>query len=61
MSEPPSQQSFGPNAWLVDEMHERYLSDPEAVSPSWQEFFADYQKGGNATPPAAALTPAPAP
>jgi 2-oxoglutarate dehydrogenase E1 component len=60
MSEPPSQQSFGPNAWLVDEMHERYLSDPEAVSPSWQEFFADYQKGGNATPPAAAV-PAPAP
>jgi 2-oxoglutarate decarboxylase len=48
MSEPPSQQSFGPNAWLVDEMHERYLSDPEAVSPSWQEFFADYQRGGNA-------------
>jgi 2-oxoglutarate dehydrogenase E1 component len=61
VSEPPSPQTFGPNDWLVDEMHERYLADPKAVSESWQEFFADYQRGGNANPPAPAPTPAPAP
>lgn len=35
--------AFGPNSWLVDEMYEQYLSDPGSVSPSWQEFFADYK------------------
>lgn len=34
---------LGPNAWLVQEMHEKYLSDPESVSSSWQEFFTGYQ------------------
>ena len=34
--------AFGPNAWLVDEMYEQFLNDPGSVSPSWQEFFADY-------------------
>src|SRR5690606_19825250 len=32
----------GPNAWLVDEMYEQYKADPNSVTPSWQEFFADY-------------------
>ncbi len=35
--------AFGPNAWLVDEMYEQFLNDPGSVSPSWQEFFADYK------------------
>ena len=35
---------FGPNAWLVDDMYDRYLADPNSVSPSWREFFADYQR-----------------
>ena len=34
--------AFGPNEWLVDEMYEQFLNDPGSVSPSWQEFFADY-------------------
>ena len=34
--------SFGPNAWLVDDLFERYLADPASVSESWREFFADY-------------------
>src|SRR5271157_5820575 len=38
-----SQGSFGPNAWLVDDMYERYLLDPSSVSESWREFFADYR------------------
>ena len=36
--------SFGPNAWLVDDLYEQYLQDPASVSATWQEFFADYQR-----------------
>jgi 2-oxoglutarate decarboxylase len=35
--------SFGPNAWLVDDMFDRFLVEPTSVSDSWQEFFADYR------------------
>jgi multifunctional 2-oxoglutarate metabolism enzyme len=35
--------SFGPNAWLVDDMYDRFLADPASVSESWREFFADYR------------------
>ena len=35
--------SFGPNAWLVDDMYDRFLADPDSVSESWREFFADYR------------------
>jgi len=35
--------SFGPNAWLVDDMYERFVADPGSVSESWREFFADYR------------------
>lgn len=34
--------SFGPNEWLVDEMYQRFLADPNSVDPAWHEFFADY-------------------
>jgi multifunctional 2-oxoglutarate metabolism enzyme len=34
--------SFGPNLWLMHEMHERYLVDPESVSEAWREFLEDY-------------------
>ncbi|NYD36932.1 2-oxoglutarate decarboxylase [Actinomycetospora corticicola] len=33
---------FGPNEWLVDEMYQRYLADPDSVDSAWHEFFADY-------------------
>jgi 2-oxoglutarate decarboxylase len=33
---------FGPNEWLVDEMYQRYLDDPNSVDEAWHEFFADY-------------------
>ncbi len=42
--------TFGPNAWLVDEMHERYLADPSSVGESWQDFFADYRGGTDVAP-----------
>src|SRR5580704_7569506 len=35
--------SFGPNAWLVDDMYDRFLADPGSVAESWREFFADYR------------------
>src|SRR5215213_3864435 len=51
---------FGANSWLVDEMEERYRSDPSSVPEEWRSYF-----GGNGTapvPPAAApATPSPAP
>jgi 2-oxoglutarate dehydrogenase E1 component len=43
--------AFGPNAWLVEDMYDRYRTDPTSVSDSWREFFADYRPAG--TPPAA--------
>ncbi|MDA8316861.1 MAG: multifunctional oxoglutarate decarboxylase/oxoglutarate dehydrogenase thiamine pyrophosphate-binding subunit/dihydrolipoyllysine-residue succinyltransferase subunit [Actinomycetota bacterium] len=39
----PSDGAFGPNAWLVDDMYERYLADPGSVAESWRDFFADYR------------------
>ncbi len=38
--------SFGPNAWLVDDMYEQYRQDPASVSESWREFFENYRPGG---------------
>ncbi len=56
--------SFGPNAWLVDDMYDRFRVDPTSVSESWREFFVDYSPTpvptSNALPPRpAAVTPAP--
>ena len=35
--------SFGPNEWLVQEMYERYQSDPASVDKAWWDFFADFK------------------
>ncbi|MGH8989085.1 MAG: 2-oxoglutarate dehydrogenase E1 subunit family protein, partial [Acidimicrobiales bacterium] len=40
---PKSAGTFGPNAWLVDDMYDRYQEDPGSVSESWRDFFADYR------------------
>ena len=34
-----SAQDFGANDWLVDEMYEQYLQDPNSVDPTWIEYF----------------------
>ncbi len=34
------------NSWLVDEMYDKFRENPESLSQSWREFFADYQPGG---------------
>ncbi|MBC7375100.1 MAG: 2-oxo acid dehydrogenase subunit E2, partial [Frankiales bacterium] len=64
MSTQPGQQTdFGANEWLVYEIRQQYLKDPESVSEAWREFLSDYQptdassSGGNgqaAAPPVAA-------
>ncbi|WP_030017196.1 multifunctional oxoglutarate decarboxylase/oxoglutarate dehydrogenase thiamine pyrophosphate-binding subunit/dihydrolipoyllysine-residue succinyltransferase subunit [Streptomyces monomycini] len=46
--------AFGPNEWLVDEIYQQYLQDPNSVDRAWWDFFA-----APATPSAAApSTPA---
>lgn len=34
--------AFGQNEWLVDELYQKYLQDPESVDRAWWNFFADY-------------------
>jgi multifunctional 2-oxoglutarate metabolism enzyme len=57
---------FGPNEWLVEEMYQRFLVDPDNVDKAWHEFFADYRSpdGDDAATtvdaPAEAAAPAPA-
>jgi multifunctional 2-oxoglutarate metabolism enzyme len=65
---------FGPNEWIVEDMYQRYLTDPASVDPAWHDFFADYKPGTDkkasaptapaakpAAAPAAKTAPAPAP
>jgi 2-oxoglutarate dehydrogenase E1 component len=63
---------FGPNQWLVDELYQQYLADPDSVDPAWHGFFEDYRPGevpgGRAAVPppppdagAVRLEPAPTP
>ncbi|MEU0007755.1 multifunctional oxoglutarate decarboxylase/oxoglutarate dehydrogenase thiamine pyrophosphate-binding subunit/dihydrolipoyllysine-residue succinyltransferase subunit [Streptomyces sp. NPDC006314] len=42
--------AFGPNEWLVDEIYQQYLQDPNSVDRAWWDFFADYKPGAPATP-----------
>ncbi len=51
--------ALGPNAWLVDEMYERYLADPASVSEAWQDFFADYRRDTDHLPSQPETSPAP--
>jgi 2-oxoglutarate dehydrogenase E1 component len=59
-----TEAALGPNAWLVDEMYEQYLTDPGSVSESWRDFFADYRRDADhhapPTPGEPAAVPAPA-
>jgi len=65
----PANADFGANEWLVDELYQRYLTDPDSVDRAWWSFFADYQPtrpgitpdAAPAARPAPAATPSPAP
>ncbi|MFF1377195.1 multifunctional oxoglutarate decarboxylase/oxoglutarate dehydrogenase thiamine pyrophosphate-binding subunit/dihydrolipoyllysine-residue succinyltransferase subunit [Streptomyces sp. NPDC058308] len=50
--------AFGPNEWLVDEIYQQYLQDPNSVDRAWWDFFADYKPGAGATTAAAPAKPA---
>ena len=58
----PTLASFGANAWLVEDMYERYLADPASVDAAWHDFFDDYRPTNVAVQaPPAAPKPAAAP
>ncbi|QXT64056.1 multifunctional oxoglutarate decarboxylase/oxoglutarate dehydrogenase thiamine pyrophosphate-binding subunit/dihydrolipoyllysine-residue succinyltransferase subunit [Tessaracoccus palaemonis] len=68
MSAPESNDEFGANSWLIDEMREAYQSDPQSVDASWRDFFAaEAGQGSESTqkaatsPPTTAPKPTPAP
>jgi 2-oxoglutarate decarboxylase len=35
--------AFGANIAFIEELYEKYRTDPTSVSSSWREFFADYE------------------
>ncbi|MFD0369067.1 multifunctional oxoglutarate decarboxylase/oxoglutarate dehydrogenase thiamine pyrophosphate-binding subunit/dihydrolipoyllysine-residue succinyltransferase subunit, partial [Streptomyces sp. NPDC127114] len=47
--------AFGANEWLVDEIYQQYLQDPNSVDRAWWDFFADYKPGASETPAAPAV------
>ncbi|WP_129842433.1 multifunctional oxoglutarate decarboxylase/oxoglutarate dehydrogenase thiamine pyrophosphate-binding subunit/dihydrolipoyllysine-residue succinyltransferase subunit [Streptomyces sp. RFCAC02] len=49
---------FGANEWLVDEIYQQYLQDPNSVDRAWWDFFADYKPGGDGGAAAQQRTPA---
>src|SRR5437763_7506388 len=61
--------TYGANIAFIEELYEKFRTDPDSVSPSWREFFRDFQEPDGAPalspagPPAAgpALHPVPAP
>ena len=53
---------FGANEWLVDELYQKYLEDPNSVDEAWWSFFADYEPGSRSgsvshAPPGASRAP----
>ena len=51
---------FGTNEWLVDEIYQQYLKDPQSVDRAWWDFFADYRPGEPSTIPSPASSAGPA-
>jgi 2-oxoglutarate decarboxylase len=49
-----SDEEFGANEWLVDEMYERYLADKNSVDQSWWPVLEQRRNGGPAAPAAEA-------
>ena len=48
---PPDEFPTGQNAWLIEEMYDRYQADPDSVSAGWRNFFADYRSHIPEAPP----------
>jgi 2-oxoglutarate decarboxylase len=63
-----SQNEFGANQWLVEEMYEQWVTNPDAVDKEWWPILERYHaaQSGNLTPasvtaPAAPVSETPAP
>lgn len=56
-----SDEGFGANSWLVDELYEQFKVDRNAVDKEWWPILENYTPGGAATAPAAPAAPAAAP
>ncbi len=67
-----SSVAFGANIAFIEDLYEKYRTDPQSVSASWREFFADYEpRPGDeddvfeerpaASPAPVAVAPAPKP
>ena len=61
-------QTYGANIAFIEELYEKYRTNPDAVSPSWREFFRDFEPTVDdeepepePTPEAPRLAAAPAP
>ena len=61
MSAKDPNQDFGANEWLVDEMYERYVSDPTSLEPSWIEFFKTYNPNSSGSSSASTSSSSSAP
>ena len=44
-TQPGQQTDFGANEWLVYELHQQFLKDPNSVSEQWRDFLSDYRPG----------------
>ncbi|MFZ2512803.1 MAG: hypothetical protein WAW85_17115, partial [Gordonia sp. (in: high G+C Gram-positive bacteria)] len=42
VSSSPSETDYGQNEWLVEEMYQRFQTDPSSVDPSWHELLRSY-------------------
>ncbi len=62
-SQSPEQPSadFGANEWLVEEMYDKYKSDPGSVDPTWVSYFKAHGNGAAPNGSGAPAKPAPAP
>src|SRR4051794_6873276 len=60
-------QTYGANIAFIEELYEKWRMNPDSVSASWREFFADYEPPADeeeervAPPTPAAVAPAPRP
>ncbi|GAA4060743.1 multifunctional oxoglutarate decarboxylase/oxoglutarate dehydrogenase thiamine pyrophosphate-binding subunit/dihydrolipoyllysine-residue succinyltransferase subunit [Agromyces indicus] len=43
-SEETTAAEFGANEWLVDEMYERFLADPDSVDETWRPVLEQYRR-----------------
>jgi 2-oxoglutarate dehydrogenase E1 component len=55
---PGQTSSFGANEWLVDELYQKWLADPDSVDPAWSDFFADFRPSDPTAAARARTTPA---